>query len=81
MVLAQANRKHRYVSSPPNECVNIVALILYAVSALLFFASLSLRNGGNETGRRVVRANGCKQWTDDQLSEPIQCQTNDWKTD
>lgn len=36
MVLAQANRKHRYVSSPPNECVNIVALILYAVSALLF---------------------------------------------
>lgn len=31
MVLAQANRKHRYVLSPLNECVNIVALILYLV--------------------------------------------------
>lgn len=35
MVLAQANRKHRYVLSPLNECVNIVALILYLVFTLL----------------------------------------------
>lgn len=33
MVLAQANRKHRYVLSlHQNECVNVVALILYSVS-------------------------------------------------
>lgn len=34
-VLAQANRKHRYVLSPPNECVNIVALILYLASVAI----------------------------------------------
>lgn len=50
MVLEQANRKHRYVLSPPNECVNIVALILYIVSVavvhfFLFPFLLLLFNG------------------------------------
>lgn len=35
MVLAQSNRKHRYVLGPLNECVNIVALIHYLVFILL----------------------------------------------